>query len=423
MANTLNVGNGDWATKENSLLGYNSENGNYKPLPFDFTRASNGTFVNKSGLIETAANGVPRIDFSNDAKGALLLEPQRSNLMTYSSDYTDASWTKSNNPTITSNIAIAPDGTQTANGIQDTDGLNLKAIFQSSSVNSNSDVTISIFVKKELTNTNFGGLMLYFSGGTTKYVYGIIDEVNGVINIAPQSVIGSSSTKVEDYGTYWRFSLSGTDNGSNNTARFQYYASFSTNGTDVTGNAIGSLRTLWGAQLEQGSYATSLINTQGSAVTRLADDCNQTPPDGIIGQTEGTMFLNGDIQKFNNGSFYIAISNGNTLNSAIYMYQPSSGSLTIINRNLGTDTPLTVATANWSVGFNKVAIVYTTTSLKVFINGVIKGSISFSGLTPFTKFTLGKRPDAGTLIPKVEYKEVKLFNNALTDSEAIALTS
>ena len=59
MANTLNVGNGDWATKENSLLAYNSENGNYKPLPFDFTRASNGTFVNKSGLIETAANGVP----------------------------------------------------------------------------------------------------------------------------------------------------------------------------------------------------------------------------------------------------------------------------------------------------------------------------------------------------------------------------
>ena len=34
MAETLNLGtNGDWATKENSLLGYNSENGNYKPLP------------------------------------------------------------------------------------------------------------------------------------------------------------------------------------------------------------------------------------------------------------------------------------------------------------------------------------------------------------------------------------------------------
>ena len=87
MANTLNVGNGDWATKENSLLGYNSENGNYKPLPFDFTRASNGTFVNKSGLIETAANGVPRIDFLGNTNGALFLEPQRTNLVTYSSDF------------------------------------------------------------------------------------------------------------------------------------------------------------------------------------------------------------------------------------------------------------------------------------------------------------------------------------------------
>ena len=78
MANTLNLGNGDWATKENSLLGYNSESGNYKPLPFDFTRASNGTFVNKSGLIETAASGVPRIDFLGNTSGALKLEPQRS---------------------------------------------------------------------------------------------------------------------------------------------------------------------------------------------------------------------------------------------------------------------------------------------------------------------------------------------------------
>ena len=95
MANTLNVGNGNWATKEDSLLAYNSENGNFKPLPFDFTRASSATVVNKQGLIETVGSGEPRIDFSNDANGALKLEPQRTNLITYSEAFDNSYWSKS----------------------------------------------------------------------------------------------------------------------------------------------------------------------------------------------------------------------------------------------------------------------------------------------------------------------------------------
>ena len=53
MANTLKFGNGQWATGNGTALAYNDENANFKPLPFDFTRASSGTVVNQSGLIET----------------------------------------------------------------------------------------------------------------------------------------------------------------------------------------------------------------------------------------------------------------------------------------------------------------------------------------------------------------------------------
>ena len=49
---------------------------NYKPLPFNFSRASSATVVNKDGLIETVGSGEPRIDYKDDSKGALLLEPQ-----------------------------------------------------------------------------------------------------------------------------------------------------------------------------------------------------------------------------------------------------------------------------------------------------------------------------------------------------------
>lgn len=84
MANTLKFGNGQWASKEGSVLAYNDENNNFKPLPFDFTRASGATRVNKDGLIEVVGSDEPRIDFSNDANGALLLEPSRTNFIPYS---------------------------------------------------------------------------------------------------------------------------------------------------------------------------------------------------------------------------------------------------------------------------------------------------------------------------------------------------
>ena len=61
---------------------------------FTFTRGSEATFVNAQGLIEsTASNDAPRIDYSTGAK-AFLLEPQSTNLIPYSEDFSNAAWTK-----------------------------------------------------------------------------------------------------------------------------------------------------------------------------------------------------------------------------------------------------------------------------------------------------------------------------------------
>ena len=84
MANTFKFGNGNWAVKDGYALAYNDENGNFKPLPFDFTRASSATTLNRQGLIETVGSDKPRIDFTDNTSGHLLLEPQRTNSLTYS---------------------------------------------------------------------------------------------------------------------------------------------------------------------------------------------------------------------------------------------------------------------------------------------------------------------------------------------------
>ena len=80
MSATLNLGtDGNWATKKDTILAYNDENSNFKPLAFNFDRDTLATRVNKDGLIETVGSGEPRIDYKDDSKGALLLEPSRSN--------------------------------------------------------------------------------------------------------------------------------------------------------------------------------------------------------------------------------------------------------------------------------------------------------------------------------------------------------
>ena len=64
----VKLGNGQWAVKENNLLAYNDNSGQFFNKEFDFTRGSSATYVGKDGLIKTAGvqdtNLVQNGDFS-----------------------------------------------------------------------------------------------------------------------------------------------------------------------------------------------------------------------------------------------------------------------------------------------------------------------------------------------------------------------
>ena len=80
-----------------------------------FTRASTGTYVGSDGLIKTAAVNEARFDH-NPSTGeslGLLVEEARTNLLTYSEQFDNAAWVKSNS-TVTANAGAAPNGTATA---------------------------------------------------------------------------------------------------------------------------------------------------------------------------------------------------------------------------------------------------------------------------------------------------------------------
>jgi len=93
---SLNIGGGKWATKQDKLLAYKQNiGGRYFAINGDTSRNSTATFTNQNGLIESVGNNVARVDFKDDVKGSLLLEPQSTNLINQSESFGNSYWTKS----------------------------------------------------------------------------------------------------------------------------------------------------------------------------------------------------------------------------------------------------------------------------------------------------------------------------------------
>ena len=66
-----------------------------------------------------------------------------------------------------------------------------------------STCTASLFIKKVQTETNYLGLSIVFTGGTTDVAYVSFDSVNGISRNMDSRI--TAILNVVDYGTYWRY--------------------------------------------------------------------------------------------------------------------------------------------------------------------------------------------------------------------------
>ncbi len=397
MANTLKFGNGQWATGNGTALAYNDENANFKPLPFDFTRASSGTTVNQSGLIETVGSGIPRIDFQGNTKGALLLEPSRTNSVTYSEDFSHSSYSKTN-ATVTSGF-LAPDGTNNATKLV-TSAVNAQLLFSAGGGNTNTKV-VSVFAKANTSTSKFKIIEQYYSGQQT-----LFDLNLGVVEFN-----NSAGSKIENFGNGWF-----------RCTHIQSYTSGQTNSTFAFRTPTAESLFIWGAQLEEGSYATSYIPTSGSAVTRVAETNIQTPPSGVIGQTEGTVFL--DMTRDSLESYtqrVLTLSNGTT-NNVIGLQLTGGNQITFYVENGGSNqVAITKSNATISNQKVKIAAAYKANDFALYIDGVQVG-VDTSGSVPATSIIKYSNPSNALQYVGV-VNNFKLYNTRLSNSELAALTT
>ena len=378
MANTLKFGAGQWATKEGSTLAYNDENDNYKPLPFDFTRASNATVVNKAGLIETVGNGIPRIDFLGNTQGALKLEPQRTNNIQWSDLFSASStggyyglyW----NAIITDNNAISPDGSLNASKVvRGTDNVVIRA---GSVVTVSNEYTATLWAKK---------------GNYDKIMIDIGDEAASTITLTDEWQ-RIETTATPTLNTHVDISM--------------------------PNSASGDYIYIYGFQVEEGSYATSYIPTQGSSVTRLSDSCSQTPPDGVIGQTEGSIFIELDVNtRALSSSWAFSLNDGTTSN---YIgLRRSGGAEFFVHINVSGTTTALIGTGITS-GKNKISIGYASNNIIVYVNGVNVGTDTSSNIPTTSDLQIGNLISNRALEDSVS--GFKLYNTRLSNAELQALT-
>ena len=398
MANTLKFGNGEWYGKKDTILAYNDENYNYKPLPFSFERASSGTVVNKAGLIETVGSGEPRIDYSDDANGALLLEPQRSNLVTYSEDFTQ--WSKGSATITETSSSISTFGNY--------------SLFETTSLGGS--ISLSTSVSGVVT------FSIYTKKGTAKAMRIRLDastDANCWVNLENGTEVGTNtgqSLEITDVNNgFYRIAFTA------NVTSLSLIRLYTTEAT-TTADEIGNIY-IYAAQLEQGSYATSYIPTQGSTVTRLADACNNGGNEQVINSTEGVLYAEisalADDSVFREISLALDGSNRITLG-----YNDSLNTIFTEIKVGNVAQTLMTYTLSDSKDFIKMCVKYKQNDFALWVNG-FKVSTDNSGIV-FNGNTLNKlnfdRGTGGTPFYG-NIKDVRVYNTALTDSELQKLTT
>jgi len=358
------------------------------PPDFTFTRATTATRVNASGLIESVASGLLRLDYPvTGGCPAALIEPSAQNLALQSEDFT-TTWSPTN-VTVSANVTGTTDpfGTNLADQIFETAASGLHFLAQTMSITSGTTYTGTIFFKKATGSPDW--VQLAFS--TTGLAgFANFNLASGTVG----NVLAGCTASIENYGNGWyrcrltqTATASGTSGGpipvfvnnTNSVTRFLTY----------TGNTATSIY-VFGAQLETGAIPTSYIPTTAASATRAADVCSVSGVSGYIGQTEGTIYAEVDIRNMAKETYTLEVDDGVNANRIIIRSLTSNqmrGSI-VATTSSGT---IGISSATFTSGIVKIAFAYKSGDFALSVNGAaaLTASGTFTFGASLNRITLG----------------------------------
>lgn len=201
------------------------------------------------------------------------LEEFRHNMLFQSEDFS-TSWSSGGTPVITANSTAAPDGSTTADTVEDNDASAHETLSQAIALaDIDATHTVSYFVKKDSTGraTRFPAFWLNFTGSATANESNLVkvDTSTGEFELGNTDSVDVSA-KLDDHSAdYWRISLTATplysDQVNANVGIYPAYGASSTfvASTSATGSII-----VWGAQLTESDRPLPYIQTTTAAVAK-----------------------------------------------------------------------------------------------------------------------------------------------------------
>ena len=387
-----------------------------------YTPTTTAPITNYIPVLQTAASGVARFDH-NPVTGeslGLLIEEQRTNLLTYSGQFDNAAWMKYQ-ATISANTVIAPDGTLTGGKLVENTTSSVEHYMeQTIATTTNQSYTQSVYVKAGET-AGFS-ITVIASGSSQEMSYGSFTVSNGIITAGSSNGLISSIAAVSVGNGWYRCYVTYTLNGTVTSHRMRIYPRQS---GVYTGDGYSGIY-IWGAQLEAGAFPTSYIPTTSAQVTRAADVASMTGTNfsSWFRQDEGTFVAeacrtynvydsnNGAIAQIDSGSslglgsrFLITST---TYNRLQFYTEPSNASIYSAVSSLAV--------------FNKISASYGYGSIYSEVNGGSVSTVPMSVPPPgLTRLTIGGINTGYQLDGTI--KKLAYYPKRLTNAELQGLTA
>ena len=376
-----------------------SSTGNYYVWGAQLVEGSTAKDYQKT---ETRLN-IPRLDYSNGTCPSLLVEPQRTNRLTYSSSFDNAAWTIFN-CIVTANSVISPSGIQDGDTLTSTNSG--AGFYQALSVASGV-YTISVYAKKGTKNWMS---FVDVAGANYRCWFNLDTGTLGTVT--------NGTATIEDAGNgWWRCTYTSSTSLSGN----YYQLAIAETDNSVTLTSNGTIF-VWGAQMEVGSYATSYIPTTSASVTRNADVISKTGISSLIGQTEGTIFGEFEVLPQKNDSMLCLIRDlAGGLYGDFFFIRASLGVPAVSVRQGDTTYVAINGATALSEGYHKFAFAYKQNDFAFYVDGQLIGTDTSGNVPTCNEIYLGQYVDG--FDREVSKKSFALWKTRLTNTQLSQLTS
>jgi len=241
--------------------------------------------------------------------------------------------------------------------------------------------------------------------------------------LVTQSNATSASTYTVSFYGSGSITFSGTHIGSlvGNGADERVSVTFTATSGTLTSTIIGSVNK---GQLEEQSFATSYIPTEGATNTRNQDIATNSGNATLINSTEGTIYFELNKVNKNSSSRFIGITDSTAFSNRVQMVSFANSDLFRLEFVVG-GVQLSINYVETENIFKKYAITYDINLIRLYINGVKIGEIANTVGLPlantFESLNFSRNGGGNPFFGKT--KCVAVFKEALTDAELQSLTT